>query len=581
MPSYSSGRPRARAARPREPAIGPALRAGRRAGLASAARLLGALARALGRGQGGELLGGGGVDADGVVEVGLGRAQLHAESEALRDLARVGAADVQAEHAHVLADVAHELRVARVVAAVRHRPLERLVVGVEDLDVGLTVGLDGHLLGKAARAVLEGRVHGGGHERVVHRGGALAVQPRGEQLARLDGDGGELGGVGRRLELSAVDDVADRVDVRHVGLLVLRGDLVVGVDLHARRLEAHARGARVAPHGEHDRVELVRGGGAVLERPGHLLASRVELLHRSGHGALDELGAVLRHVVLHLSGHLLVEAAQRDGAHHDGRVEAHPVDEAGTLECDVRCAHDERLAGRRLEAEDVVGGDAVLLGSRDVGVAGPAARRDDEGVRGDARLLALLVDRDHRLLVDESSEGVVVLDRVGHEVGSVAEVERLDVHHHVAHHRLPVVLRLGHLPPVRGRVLDALAEQSRLVHQLLGDAPDVDAGAAQAPGRALGRRLDEVADRDLLAILGSRLGASEAARASSNHQEIVVHCFRGHLSRGAELGAEAGAVPRCDRGNARSSECGSEDEPANEQNVEPRRFRASRSPRSR
>ena len=53
-----------------------------------------------------------------------------------------------------------------------------------------------------------------------------------------------------------------------------------------------------------------------------------------------------------------------------------------------------------------------------------------------------------------------------------------------------------------------------------------------------------------------------------------MHCFRGHLSRGAELGAEAGAVPRCDRGNARSSECGSEDEPANEQNVEPRRFRA-------
>ena len=56
MSSYSSGRPRARAARPREPAIGPALRAGRRAGLASAARLLRALARALGGGEGGELL---------------------------------------------------------------------------------------------------------------------------------------------------------------------------------------------------------------------------------------------------------------------------------------------------------------------------------------------------------------------------------------------------------------------------------------------------------------------------------------------------------------------------------------------
>ena len=31
-------------------------------------------------------------------------------------------------------------------AAVRHRPLERLVVGVEDLDVRLAVGRDGDLL---------------------------------------------------------------------------------------------------------------------------------------------------------------------------------------------------------------------------------------------------------------------------------------------------------------------------------------------------------------------------------------------------------------------------------------------------
>ena len=78
-------------------------------------------------------------------------------------------------------------------AAVRHRPLERLVVGVEDLDVGLTVGLDGDLLRKAARTVLEGRVHGRGHEGVVHRGGGLAVQARGEQLARLEGLGLGLG----------------------------------------------------------------------------------------------------------------------------------------------------------------------------------------------------------------------------------------------------------------------------------------------------------------------------------------------------------------------------------------------------
>ena len=48
----------------------------------------------------------------------------------MRDLARVRAADVQAEHAHVLADVAHELGVARVVAAVRHLVRVTARVGV-------------------------------------------------------------------------------------------------------------------------------------------------------------------------------------------------------------------------------------------------------------------------------------------------------------------------------------------------------------------------------------------------------------------------------------------------------------------
>ena len=46
-----------------------------------------------------------------------------------------------------------------------------------------------------------------------------------------------------------------------------------------------------------------------------------------------------------------------------------------------------------------------------------------------------------------------------------------------------------------------------------------------------------------------------------------MHRFGGHLSRGAELGAEAAAVPGGDRGDARSSEGGSEGEPSEQQNA--------------
>ena len=75
---------------------------------------------------------------------------------------------------------------------------------------------------------------------------------------------------------------------------------------------------------------------------------------------------MLLHVGLNLHGHLLIEAAQRDGAHHDRRLEARARDEPRALEGDVGRADDERLAGVALEREDVVGRDAMLLSARDL-----------------------------------------------------------------------------------------------------------------------------------------------------------------------------------------------------------------------
>ena len=60
-----------------------------------------------------------------------------------------------------------------------------------------------------------------------------------------------------------------------------------------------------------------------------------------------------------------------------------------------------------------------------------------------------------------------------------------------------------------------------------------------------------------------------------------MHRFGGHLSRGAELGAEAAAVPGGDRGDARSSEGGSEGEPSEQQNAGRTSQRSAPSRRSR
>lgn len=68
------------------------------------------------------------MDAYSAVEVGLRRATLHGDSEALGHLASVRATDVQPDHTLVVGDVADELGVTRVVAFVGNRPFERLKV---------------------------------------------------------------------------------------------------------------------------------------------------------------------------------------------------------------------------------------------------------------------------------------------------------------------------------------------------------------------------------------------------------------------------------------------------------------------
>ena len=54
------------------------------------------------------------------------------------------------------------------------------------------------------------------------------------------------------------------------------------------------------------------------------------------------------------------------------------------------------------------------------------------------------------------------------------------------HRPSPAVRGLGHAPAIVGSVADHAPQQGRLVHQFLGDAADVHAGAAKAPPGAWG-----------------------------------------------------------------------------------------------
>ena len=135
----------------------------------------------------------------------------------------------------------------------------------------------------------------------------------------------------------------------------------------ANRVERETARREHAGYAAASRVDYARcTGGAVAVLPrDQLLAGGGELdLFR--HSLVDKGNSVLLHVGLNLHGHLLIEAAQRDGAHHDRRLEARARDEPRALEGDVGRADDERLAGVALEREDVVGRDAMLLSARDL-----------------------------------------------------------------------------------------------------------------------------------------------------------------------------------------------------------------------
>lgn len=80
----------------------------------------------------------------------------------------------------------------------------------------------------------------------------------------------------------------------------------------------------------------------------------------------EELDTVLLHVLSGTVGHVLVEAPQQDGPHHDGDIETQAGQETTALQSHVRCPDHQGLSRAVGQREEVVTGGQTQAGRQDI-----------------------------------------------------------------------------------------------------------------------------------------------------------------------------------------------------------------------
>ena len=126
------------------------------------------------------------------------------------------------------------------------------------------------------------------------------------------------------------------------------------------------------------------------------------------------------------------------------------------------------------------------------------------------------------MLVDERSIFIEVLNLEFIEIHNVSEVQHLDVHLYFANQCFPV--RSIHVDIEAGffHICAGFCKSGCVVEQLLGDATNIDASATNIPFSSLGRRLDEVGNGDIEAILLAMSGARDTSTASADNEDVIV-----------------------------------------------------------
>jgi len=370
----------------------------------------------------------------------------------------------------------------------------------------------------ANTSVLKWGEDGGWYIHVVHLLGAASEESLGQEHTSLDGDWSEL--------KLAIEDITDTVYVWHIGLLaVIDLELAVLLGHDSGSLKVESCCDSVSADGEEDGI-ILSGFLLTLLQVGYLDgAVRIGPLELGWDSLADELGIVVLHVRSDLLSNILVKTSEEDGPDHDCGIIAKSREEAGALEGDVGGTYDESPSWCLLQAEHIVTGETEFFVAWDAWVVGPTADCNHDLVSGDLLNLALAVVELDRMGIDKRGVRVVVFDLELHQISFVAPVQSLDVHLHSTDHCLPAEGCLQVWSPATLLLIDSgFREKCGVVHHLLGDAADVDAGTTEAPTTASWTWLDEVSKGHLLTSLSSVSCCRDSSRTTTNDEQVVLIC---------------------------------------------------------
>mmetsp|Transcript_40748 Transcript_40748/g.91851 ORF Transcript_40748/g.91851 Transcript_40748/m.91851 type:complete len:387 (-) Transcript_40748:474-1634(-) len=311
---------------------------------------------------GGDHLGNGGMDPNGIVKIGLRSSNPNGDGHALNDFTRIRAQQMYADHLLLLGLVANQLHVAIVATAGVGGPVQWLDRRLVDDDVVLAELGERLFLTVADGPILQWSKHGGRYQLVVHQLSSSTVQSICKCLPGGHCNGSQL--------QHPLHDISDGIDVVLVSLLCsIHRNLALPIVGDPGILQVHPGRAAGAPDGQQHGV--VDAELTILGKHPH--PAILSLLKLGGNQPPGKLGPRLLHKCTDLVRDLLIKASQQDRSNHDCDVEAQPGEEPGTLQGDVGRANHQGLAWRLLLPEDIITGDAALLSSLVSTQIGPTA----------------------------------------------------------------------------------------------------------------------------------------------------------------------------------------------------------------
>ncbi|EGE56106.1 hypothetical protein RHECNPAF_750070 [Rhizobium etli CNPAF512] len=320
-----------------------------------------------------------------------------------------------------------------------------------------------------------------------------------------------------------LDHIADRIDAGDIGLEVTVDlDTAAIVECNTRFFEAEPRRIGLAAGGDQHDFGIEHHLVSALDRLEGDLGALVALFDAGDLGAEMEIDALLGEHALKLFRDFAVHAAE-DGIEifDDGDLGAEPRPDRAEFEADDAAADDDQRFRHLVERDAAGGRDDGLFIDLDLhaGNAGDIRTGGDDDVLA-FDLLHLAVRGGNGNLAGRDDlagalEGIdlVLLEQEGDAI-DIRLHRRILVRHHIA----KVERRRRNVDAERAHAVTGLMEHfGGMQQRLRRNAADVQAGAA------IGGALFD--NGDLEAELGCLDGADIAARAGSDNDHIIRHCF--------------------------------------------------------